>query len=62
MDATIGAILVIAAVGLALFGSTRLPGIARSLGKVPAYFKAGRLEAEKELGVLEAEAKQSTGR
>ncbi len=42
--------LIIAVVaGLLFYGSTKIPGIARSLGRSIGEFKRGRLEVDREL-------------
>ena len=49
-------IIIIAAIILLLFGSTKLPGLARSLGRAQNEFKAGLAEGtEKKNGSSEAD-------
>lgn len=48
-DAIWGIAGLIIAAFILLYGWKKAPEMAKNLGKIPAYFKAGRLEAEKEL-------------
>ncbi len=48
-------ILIILAVVLLLFGSTRLPKLARSLGQASNEFKAGTREGDREKGAQRAD-------
>lgn len=52
-------LLIIVAVALVLlFGAKKIGEIGRSLGKVGAEYKKGKMEAEKELKELQEEPKQ----
>lgn len=51
-------LLIILAVVLLLFGSTRLPKLARSLGQASKEFKTGVSEGEREAAAEEARAKK----
>ncbi len=51
-------LLIILAVVLLLFGSTRLPKLARSLGQASKEFKTGVSEGARETPVDDADAKR----
>lgn len=51
-------LLIILAVVLLLFGSTRLPKLARSLGQASKEFKSGVAEGARETPADDAEAKR----
>jgi sec-independent protein translocase protein TatA len=54
--------LIIAVVVAVLFyGSSKIPQLARSLGRSVGEFKRGRLEVERELQAEQAAAKSSAG-
>ena len=52
-------LLIIAAVVFLLFGATRLPQLAKSLGQSKRAFKEGLEEAEKEAAQKEVKEKQA---
>jgi len=51
-------LLIIFAVILLLFGATKLPELARSLGKASGEFKKARVESEKEFRDIEIGGKR----
>jgi len=51
-------LLIVFAVILLLFGASKLPELARSLGKASGEFKKARVESEKELRYIEIGGKR----
>jgi sec-independent protein translocase protein TatA len=51
-------LLIVFAVILLLFGATKLPELARSLGKASGEFKKARMESEKEITNMETGGKR----
>jgi sec-independent protein translocase protein TatA len=51
-------LLIVFAVILLLFGATKLPELARSLGKASGEFKKARMESEKEITNMEIGGKR----
>lgn len=58
MDTVSLGILVVVGVGVLLFGSSKIPSVARAYGKLGAYMRLGRLEGELEVSKAEAELKK----
>lgn len=52
VDLAVWGVIGVAAAAIVLYGGKKAPDLARAMGRIPAYFKAGQAEAERELAAL----------